>query len=515
MNQIALAFKDEIIGFIKSREEEKIVNLLWKEEKKKAPSDKAQAVGVQLLAVLAKCDELDINEINRVTNEKNTNKETISDLRFSEDKFINLASLHPNQNDENLCTVISIYKERRRKIEQEHTPDVWLDVYAEYASGVSFATHIPKMSHPGISGASAFYVQKNLNVEQKKYLSTESLSNPIVDAAIDNAKYTPVSSLLKLAVNGGAIANYLSEGDPLPFKYVSEDESKVNVWVEKFSSVFKSTRLATHNLAKQVYFPVDLKGKYHLLCNVKSSSMAHSIFSCIEDAADKKVNNLKNKGKFSDKSFVSYIKKAKLAITSLDGAKNISPLNSKRAGKITLLCGQPPTWQSQIKLPIYRTSFFDSQLRHFVSKSDIDYLRDFLIRFDKIDISIKHPERKKWVDAWVGRIVDDVLTYAATIQNMESGWSVTEGIRLKREHQLFLDPYREGEVFQTARKANDWQASVCADFARWLNKTLAGKEKLFSPQQEHTRMWVALIEEPLRVYDELIRMEIKTGRTNA
>jgi hypothetical protein len=44
--------------------------------------------------------------------------------------------------------------------------------------------------------------------------------------------------------------------------------------------------------------------------------------------------------------------------------------------------------------PIYKTSFFDFQLHHFVSKSDIDYLRDFLIRFDKIDISIKHPDRK-------------------------------------------------------------------------------------------------------------------------
>jgi CRISPR-associated protein Csy1 len=83
------------------------------------------------------------------------------------------------------------------------------------------------------------------------------------------------------------------------------------------------------------------------------------------------------------------------------------------------------------------------------------------------------------------------------------------------EHQLFLDPYREDEMFQTERKSNDWQASICADFARWLNKTLAGKEKLFSPQQEHTRMWIELIENPLREYEELIQMEIKTTRATA
>jgi CRISPR-associated protein Csy1 len=147
-----------------------------------------------------------------------------------------------------------------------------------------------------------------------------------------------------------------------------------------------------------------------------------------------------------------------------------------------------------------------------VLKDDVDYLRDFLIRFDKINISIKHPERKKWIEAWVGRIIDDVLAYSACIQNMEPGWSATEGIRLKRDHQLFLDPYREDDAFQAARKSSGWQSTVCADFARWLNKTLVGKEKQFSPQPEHTRMWIALIEEPLREYDELTQMDIKFAR---
>lgn len=512
MDEVALAFKREILEFIKARKEEKIVNLLWKEDKKKPPTDQTQAVGVQLLAVLAKCSELDANERNRLAKEKNAHKETVSELAFSEDKFTKLAALHPNQNDENFRSVMSIYAEKKKKIEQEHIHDVWLDKYAEFASGVSFATHISKMSHPSISGASAFYVQQNLSIEHKSYLSTDSLANPFVDDAIDNAAYTPVSTLLKLAVNGETVASYLSQASLLPFKYLSEDEDKVKAWAEKFSSVFKSQQLATHNLAKQIYFPVDLK-KYHLLCNVKSSSMAHSIFSVIEEASDKKVQSLKEKNKFSEKQSVSYIKKAKLAITSLDGAKNISPLNSKRAGKITLLSCQPPTWQSQAKPP--QRSFFNSQLRSFVSKSDLDYLREFLIRFNTIDRSIKHPARKKWIDAWVGQIVDDVLAYAASIQAMEAGWSATEGIRLKREHQLFLDPYRDDDAFQAERKTNDWQATICADFARWLNKELVGKEKLFSPQQQHTRMWIALIEDPLREYDELIRMEVKTGRANA
>ena len=108
-------------------------------------------------------------------------------------------------------------------------------------------------------------------------------------------------------------------------------------------------------------------------------------------------------------------------------------------------------------------------------------------------------------------IVDDVLAYAATIQHMQAGWSATEDIKLKYEHQLFLDPYRHDEAFQALRKTNDWQSVICADFARWLNYTLSGKDKQFSPQQVHTKMWTNMMEDALRDYDELIQIDIKTG----
>jgi CRISPR-associated protein Csy1 len=71
-------------------------------------------------------------------------------------------------------------------------------------------------------------------------------------------------------------------------------------------------------------------------------------------------------------------------------------------------------------------------------------------------------------------------------------------------HQYFLDPYRDDKTFQSARKASNWQAVVCQDFAHWLNQKLIGKEKNFTPQPFHTRIWIELLEQPLREHNTMI-----------
>lgn len=53
---------------------------------------------------------------------------------------------------------------------------------------------------------------------------------------------------------------------------------------------------------------------------------------------------------------------------------------------------------------------------------------------------------------------------------------------------------------------------VCNDFARWLNRKLVGKEKVFTPQAEHTRMWKQLFAEVLREESEAIEIEVKNSK---
>ena len=389
------------------------------------------------------------------------------------------------------------------------------------------ATHLLKFSHSSSTADGIFLTEKS----HDNLLTTASIKKDVPsDIAHNNGNLISISRFLALTYSGDTVIDLILDGRPDFLMAFSSNEQQSSSWLSGFKGLVEQRVIKTADKAKQVYFPVSNESElYHLLTPLFSSTMAEQIYTAQAELKYSEQSNTIRKAmgkdgdtsKYHPKTFVSY---PHLAVQKFGGAQpqNVSMLNKRRTWKADskdkiawgvayLLSSAPRTWQSQAKPPIYQSSFFNSQLRQFVSKNDIDYLRDFLIRFDKIDISIKHPERKKWVDAWVGRIVDDVLAHAASIQNMESGWSATEGIRLKNEHQLFLDPYRDDVAFQAARKANDWQTVVCADFARWLNNTLSGKEKQFSPQQEHTRMWIKLIEDPLREYDELIRMEIKTA----
>lgn len=195
--------------------------------------------------------------------------------------------------------------------------------------------------------------------------------------------------------------------------------------------------------------------------------------------------------------------------TTLSQPQNVSVLNGKRGGNIRLFSAQPPIWQSQLKPPISKSSFFYAGFSHQDIKENVGYLRDFLIRFEKIGLSIRDPKKKKWIDGWVSNIIDEVLLYAASIQNLPAGWSITENIKLKREHQYFLDPYRDDEPFQKARQSVDWHAVICRDFANWLNGKLKGKDNRFTPQREHTGIWKDIMKEELREHTQLIDADIK------
>ena len=183
-------------------------------------------------------------------------------------------------------------------------------------------------------------------------------------------------------------------------------------------------------------------------------------------------------------------------------------LNKNRNGQCFLFSSQPPTWQSQLNPPVNRKSLFDDFYNGNI-RTEIEYLRNFLLRFGKLDLSIRDPRRKQHLERWLHTIIDELLFYAGTVQNLPAGWSADKGLRLKKEHQYFLDPYRADEDFQAERKSSGWQTMIRSDFARWLNYQLRGKDNKFTPQQEHTRLWMKLMETPLREFMEPVEIEVK------
>ncbi|WP_321368797.1 type I-F CRISPR-associated protein Csy1 [uncultured Desulfuromusa sp.] len=498
-------WNDVIVDFIKERKEQKIIDLLSKKDTKIKPDDEKQAINIQLEEVL-KNEKINEKDIKEIVDTKNVGKNKIKKFDFVLNQYKKLMNLSPEL--KSVSDISRRYDERRKMIEDDHEPKYWLDMYAKYAKGVSFATHVAKLTHSSIKGASSFFVQPDVE-NSVPYLSTSNLSNPIIDSAIDNAAYTPVVNLLKLELNGKSIATLLSANDSLPFQNLTSDKEQLGHWVKEFSAALSAPNLASHSLAKQIYFPISTRPfSYHLLCILNSSTMAHRVFESFSKNKDEAQNKFFDKNKFHKSEVIRYPGRATLALTSMDSAKNVSPLHSKRGGKLHLFPTRPPTWQTQLKPPIYRKSLFDDFYNSSIH-AELDYLRDFLLRFKQLDLSIKDPRRMRHLERWVNNLIDEFLFYVSTIQSLQSGWSIQEGIMLKREHQYLLDPYRMDEAFQSARQGGDWQAVIRADFALWLNRQLRSKDNQFTPQKEHTQLWKKLLEVPLRELMEPIEIELK------
>jgi CRISPR-associated protein Csy1 len=340
-----------------------------------------------------------------------------------------------------------------------------------------------------------------------QYLSTNNLKKIDRDGAYANADLSKQVKFLMLKYNANSLTDELKDA-LLEF---SDNEHELTNWLMRFQAILKPS-LKSDSLAKQIYFPLD-GGDYHLLTILKPSSLIHAIFQKYFEKSAKKqwdtLRKLKSKEKYNQESLKQLVNVAKVA-TTLSQPQNVSVLNGKRGGFIRLITTQPPTWQTSLKSPVTKNSLFDSMPMNPALREDIDYLRGFLLRFERIELSFKDPKKMAWIERWVNRIVDEVFAYCASIQNLSSGWTQSEDMKLKPEHRYFLDPYRKDDAFQAARKTNEWQAVVCDDFSRWLNHKLRGKDRAFTPQAEHTRIWKNLMQDELRVFDETIEMDIKS-----
>lgn len=395
----------------------------------------------------------------------------------------------------------------------------WIDITSkrkiEVGKRIIKATHVLKFTHSSSEAAGLFLQTKS----KDSLLTTASVKKDlVVDLAHNNGALITVSRFLALSLQGTQIIDLVLSDDFCFFSPFSSDESQLKEWEKGFKKLVEKREIGTADKAKQIYFPVDTlrmaeSNQYHIVVPLFSSSLTHEIDSIVTTLkyGDKQKNINKARKEQLPKYLAGiFVEIPNLGVQQFGGEhpKNISMLNADRSGKYFLFSSQPPTWQTQLKPPTNKRTLFS---RFFTRRTDeeIAYLRNFLLRFERIDLSIKDPKKKKWIESWVSQIIDEVMIYAASIQNLPAGWSRAENIRLKREHQYFLDPYRDDEKFQMLREATDWQSVICGDFANWLNGRLKGKDKQFTPQPEHTRMWKELMKKELKVHAQAINWDIK------
>lgn len=485
-------WKEVIVGFLRNKKDVEEEKYLKKELKEiDILYEKEKYYGKQEL-------------IDFFDSKKNKKNENQSALEFQQE---NLQKIFEFENKPfNKEKIKENYEDKCIVINKKYSPHEWLTKNSTNAKNGSFATHVSKLTHSAIV-ASSF--DDCINSQKTNQLSTSVLKNKAIDVALEGNQFAPIFQFLELELNGKKLADeLLDESNTVLKPFVKEGED-LNHWNKGFQQALSSKHLSSHTLAKQIYFPVDNdtinNSEYHLLCNVKSSSIAHAIYENVFNKNEKHARTLLKGKKYSEVLVNSFPRKAKVSIT-ISNHSNASKLNGQRGGKIFLFSTQPPTWQSQLKPPLHAKSIFDTYYPSLSTKQNISYLIVFLMRFKDLNLSIKNPKRKRHLDRWVNDIVDDWLFYVGGIQNLSAGWS--EKSKLKKEHQCLLDPYRQDADFQEKLKTNTWQTVVCDDFSQWLNQKLKEEKKNFTPQEEHSRMWRKLVETPLRKYSENIAFDV-------
>lgn len=377
---------------------------------------------------------------------------------------------------------------KKQELENKFSPEVWLAWAAENARNVTFATHVAKLTHSAIDSSSFFDA---ISSKKDNYLTTSSLNSAAIDGAVRGNQYSPIYQFLELELDGKKIVSEFQNVETELLQEFAFNTDQMLEWNKGFSAALSEGKPAAHFLLKQVYFPV-AEDEYHLLCNQVSSSKAQALFEFARRNSDTTFKQ-KNNNKYAEEIYFNFPNRASISITASNHG-NASQLNGKRGGRLGLFSCQPPVWQSQLKPPIYSNSFFYELTKSYAVRETIQYLADFLTRFESLDLSIKDPKRMRWLEQWLEDLSDEVLVYVKTIQTLPAGWSQQEKIKLKLEHQILLDCYRQDEEFLNAHENINWQQTILKDFAVWLNNRLRWANEKFTPQDSHAKLWAKLFE---------------------
>ncbi len=472
----AKAMAGEIIAYIQLRRDKKLEDFLKNKPKKNKQSEVTNGAINTRLSTLAELNSRDKSAILNIEKAKQSKDETA--LSFQQGKYKSLLSTLPeNTVYPEVLDLKSELLDFESKNRKEHDPVEWLTQWAPKASDISFATHVGKLSHSSSKGSSVLDVTDTRN---DQYLTTNSLNSIEVDTASSNAASLPIADILKLSVNGISVLDCLKNNDLLAFKELTDDSDLIKLWCQQLSQAYDSSQKQTYFLSKQTYFPTPTSNKpYHLLLPLTSSSLVHALHlehKKYWDKAQEEARKQKMDRKYSETMTCTYPNKAYLHVTGSNHS-NVSWLNGKRGGRISLLPAMPPQWQS--RLPSYkkRASVFDKDLSYALTP-EIDDLRHYLLLIKSKTLSISEPKRNAAVLRKLQAISEAIFNYVETISSNEidRGWSIDS--QLPDEQQLLFEPWREDDSAKVSKINTQWQKTLSKKYGAWLNRQLKQKTKL-------------------------------------
>jgi len=218
--------------------------------------------------------------------------------------------------------------EERLELEQRYQVNTWLSDAAARAGQISLVTHALKFTHSDAKGSSVFSV---FSADEIAYLSSLTIREPAIDA-VGNAAALDVAKLLQTEYQGDSLLASLRRDDYRALQPFAENAEQLEQWVSGFKASLSDKQLSSHKLAKQIYFPLNESGEYHLLGPLYSSSLADALYKKLSDTrfseASKELRKARRDKRWRQGVAVDY---PQIAVQSIGGTKpqNISYLNSR------------------------------------------------------------------------------------------------------------------------------------------------------------------------------------------
>ncbi|WP_277810532.1 type I-F CRISPR-associated protein Csy1 [Chromohalobacter canadensis] len=394
----------------------------------------------------------------------------------------------------------------------------WLNDAARRVSQLQVVTHSLKPIHPDAKGSNLYVPPESLATH--KAVGSHVLPTDFDGDVVGNAAALDVYKFLKLEYEGKSLLERVLEEDAELARALSDNAEQSQAWMKAFSGITEPRgEHASHTLAKQMYWltgedAVD-NDDFHLLAPLYATSLAHHVFQTINhdrfsDVA-KEARKAKREERLSEQEVHAY---PDIATQKMGGTKpqNISQLNSERGGNNYLLASLPPQWEKRETSPPYGViSIFE----RFERLGSVRRLLSHLSWFLNSDPSPNLHTRSKidWINS---SLIDEMVLFAARIQEIEPGWSAREQCLLPDSEAFWLDPGRaqDDSHFHEGRKNTDWPNEIINRFANWLNAALGHrlpvgdvefhhwKQELrqnasYQRQLDRDRRWVTSLEKEL------------------
>jgi len=361
---------------------------------------------------------------------------------------------------------------KRAELMEAYQPANWLADAARRVAQIQLVSHTLKAIHPDARGTSLLADSKI--PDGLGLIGTHSLPPHRDYDVVGNAAALDVYKFLSIEYGGRSLLQRAIDDDAVFVNALSADKEEAQAWRTAFANLATNKGgLASHTLAKQLYFPLP-DSSYHLLAPLFPTTLVHHVHQTIREDRFGDAAKAAREARRADKDWpVGYREYPDLVIRKLGGTKpqNISQLNSERYGENWLLSSEPPLWRLQgTKPPLKVESIFSGPFgRRKSVREAVDRLREFLAVTDHNNLSIRRTRATMVAD-----ICDEVHQYAAILRELPASWTKEPTCKLHESEQLWLDPLRvlDDEEFSKRRLWGDWPIEVGKRFANWLNSAI-------------------------------------------